>query len=199
MYESSSLLFLFLAINKRWSGFFWLGWPKTATWFVQQNSLSTVRRKNYFGFIYIVVSFMQVEKFLNFQMEFLRFSLWIHVLRSSFFPRSWRGSSWVTSSCFVTFFPMSLLPALLLFLPYPVHLFWLWCQNWDLQIVSPSLHFGGVTHSAYDKVTHSAPMVAVEVAVSGSLDKWISPLLSSWFIKCKFCGITNGPESILQP
>lgn len=150
----------------------------------------------------MVVSFMQTEKFLDSQMESLRFSLWIHLI-SSFFPRRWWGSSWVTSGCFVL--PPSLcpyLPALLLFLPYPAHLFWLWCQNWDLQIASSSsLHFGGVRQTLveHDRVAYSAPMVAEEVAVSGSLYKWVSPFLSSWFTKCKFCGITNRPKSILQP
>lgn len=89
----------------------------------------------------------------------------------------------------VAFLCTSYLPARLLSLPYLAHVLWLWCQNWHHQIVSPScLHFGGVTQTlvVHDKVMYSAPTVAEEVAVGGSLGKQTSPLLSSWLAERKY-------------
>lgn len=90
--QESSLL-LILATYKRWSGLFWLGWLKPSAWIVSklhQNAfLATVRgKKSNLGYKYIVVSFMQEERFLHSQMETLRFCLWIYLLRSLFLSQT---------------------------------------------------------------------------------------------------------------
>lgn len=90
--QESSLL-LILATCKRWSGLFWLGWLKPSAGIVSklhQNAfLATVRRKKSdLGYKYVVVSFMQEEKFLHSQMESLRFCLWICLLRRLFLSQT---------------------------------------------------------------------------------------------------------------